>query len=72
MAREDLFDFKYDGNTIWVYTGESSADVYYSINNGPSKSTGMRYNEASGNYKSGSGATLTHAEAKSRIRGLLG
>jgi len=68
MARSQLFEFKYDGDTVRVYTGESSSDVYYSINGGSSKSTGMRWNEASGNFKSGSGGILSNEEAKSRIR----
>lgn len=72
MARSQLFEFKYDGATVNVYTGDSSSDVYYSINSGASRSTGMRWNELSGNFKSGSGAILSNEEAKSRIRQQLG
>ena len=68
MARQQLFEFMHDGNRINVYTGESSSDVYYSINGGSSKGAGIRFNESQGNFKSGSGSTLTHDEAKSRIR----
>lgn len=72
MARSQLFEFKYDGATVNVYTGDSSSEVYYSVNGGASKSAGMRWNESSGNFKSGSGATLSNEEARSRIRQQLG
>jgi hypothetical protein len=71
MARQQLFEFKYDGDTVRVFTGESSSDVYYSVNAGTSKSSGMRYNDESGNFKSGSGGLLSNEEAKSKIRSLL-
>lgn len=71
MAREQLFDFKYDGDTIWVYTGESSSDVYYCINNGSSKSAGIKYNSEKGYYVRKSGATLLSRDAQSYIRSLL-
>jgi hypothetical protein len=45
--------------------------VYDSVNGGSSKSTGMRWNECSGLFKSGSGAIVSNDEAKGRIRGLL-
>jgi hypothetical protein len=68
MARKQLFDFMHDGKRINVYTGESSSDVYFSVNGGSSRGTGIRHNESLGNFKSGSGSTLSHDEAKSRIR----
>ena len=68
MARQQLFEFMHDGNRINVYTGESSSDVYYSVNGGSSRGAGIRFNESQGNFKSGSGGTLSHDEAKSRIR----
>jgi hypothetical protein len=71
MAREQLFSFKYDGDTIWVYTAESSSDVYYCINNGSSKSAGIQYNANNGSYKRKSGTTLLAKDATSYIRGLL-
>ncbi len=71
MAREQLFNFKYDGNTIWVYTGESSSDVYYSINNGSSKSAGIRYNSEKGYFVRVSGGTLLFKDAQAFIRNLL-
>ena len=71
MARTQLFEFKHDSKTIRAYTGESSADVYYSVNGGSSHSAGIRWNEANGNFKSGSGAILSNEEARARIRGLL-
>ena len=71
MARTQLFEFKYDNKTVKVYTGESSADVYYSVNNGSSNSAGFRWNEASGNFKSGSRGIMSNADAQSRIRSLL-
>jgi hypothetical protein len=71
MAREQLFDFKYDGDTIWVYTGENSSDVYYCINNGSSKSAGIKYNSDKGYYVRKSGATLLSKDAQSYIRSLL-
>lgn len=71
MARTQLFDFKYDGKTVKVYTGESSSDVYYSVNNGSSKSAGFRWNEARGDFKSGSGSMMSNEDAKARIRNQL-
>lgn len=72
MSRKQLFDFRHDNKNVTVYTGESSADVYYSVNGGSSKSAGIRWNEARGDFKSGSGSILSHDEAKSRIRSFLG
>jgi hypothetical protein len=71
MARTQLFEFKHDNKTVKVYTGESSSDVYYSVNNGTSKSAGFRWNESRGDFKSGDGSILPNDEAKSRIRGFL-
>lgn len=72
MARTQLMEFKHDNKTVKVYTGESSSDVYYSVNGGSSKSAGIRWNEARGDYKSGSGSIVSTEEAKSRIRSLIG
>lgn len=71
MARTQLFEFKHDNKTVKVYTGESSADVYYSINSGNSKSAGIRWNESRGDFKSGSGGIMTNADAQTKIRSLL-
>ncbi len=71
MAREQLFDFKHDNKTIKVFTGDRSIDVYYSINGGSTKSAGLRYNEARGNFTSGSGSSVTWDKAKSYIRAKL-
>lgn len=71
MARSQLFEFKYDGDTVRVFTAESSSDVYYSINGGSSKSAGMRWNESTGYFKSVSGSLLSHDEAKAKIRMLM-
>ena len=71
MARTQLFEFKHDNKTVKVYTGESSSDVYYSVNNGNSNSAGFRWNEARGDFKSGSGSIMSNEEAKSRIRNNL-
>lgn len=71
MARQQLFDFMHNGKRVNVFTGESSADVYYSINGGGSTSTGMRYSDSRGNFTSGSGGILSFEEAKSRIRNQL-
>jgi hypothetical protein len=71
MARTQLAEFKYDGKTVKVFTAESSADVYYSVNNGSNQSAGIRWNESRGDYKSGSGGILSNAEAISKIRSLL-
>jgi hypothetical protein len=71
MARTQLFEFKHDNKTVRVYTGESSADVYYSVNNGSSKSAGIRWNESRGDFKSGSGSIMSNDEAKARIRAML-
>lgn len=68
MARTQLMEFKHDNKTVKVYTGESSSDVYYSVNGGSSRSAGIRWNEARGDYKSGSGSIISNDEAKSRIR----
>ncbi len=72
MARLQLFEFMHDGKKIKVFTGDSSSDVFYSINNGSSKSAGVRWNEARGNFTSTSGSSLSHDEAKARVRGFLG
>ena len=69
MARVQIMEFKQDGDTIRVFTGEKSADVYYSINNGSSKSTGLRWNEDKGNFKSGSGGIVDFDSGKTIIRG---
>lgn len=71
MARTNIFEFKHDNQTVKVYTGENSADVYYSINGGSSKSTGLRWNDARGDFKSGSGSIVSNDDAKSRIRDML-
>lgn len=71
MARTQLFEFKHDNKTVEVFTGESSADVYYSINGGSNQSAGIRWNEPRGDFKSGSGGILSNAEAQSKIRNLL-
>ncbi len=71
MARTQLAEFKHDGKTVKVFTGENSADVYYSINGGSNHSAGIRWNESRGDYKSGSGGTMTNAEAQSKIRNML-
>lgn len=71
MAREQLFNFKYDGDTIWVYTGDSSSQVYYSINNGDSKNAGIRYNANEGYFVRTSGKTLLFKDAQAFIRNLL-
>lgn len=71
MARQQLFNFKYDGDTIYVFTAESSSDVYYSINNGSSHSAGIRYRAEQGNFIRTSGKTLKFSEAESFIRDLL-
>ena len=61
-------EFKQDGDTVRVFTGEQSADVYYSINRGSNTSAGLRWNENSGNFKSGSGSTIDFDTAKTIIR----
>lgn len=71
MARTQLFEFKHDNETIKVYTGESSADVYYSVNNGTSHSAGFRWNESRGDFKSGSGSIMSNEQAKAKIRNFL-
>jgi hypothetical protein len=71
MARTQLDEFKYDGKTVKVYTAESSPDVFYSVNGGTSHSAGFRWNEARGDYKSGSGSIMSNDEAKTRIRRML-
>ena len=68
MARTQLMEFKHDNKTVRVYTGESSKDVYYSVDGGGSKSAGIRWNEERGDYKSGSGSLLSNDNAKSVIR----
>jgi hypothetical protein len=71
MAREQLLNFKYDGDTIWVFTGESTKDVYYCINNGNSKSAGIKYNSDGGYFVRASGKTLPFKDAQAYIRNLL-
>lgn len=71
MAREQLFDFKHDGNTIWVFTGESSSDVYYQVNQGVSRSAGLKYRADKGYFVRSSGSILLFKDAQSYIRGLL-
>ena len=68
MAKIQILEFKHDGNTIRVFTGESSADVYYSINGGSSHSAGLRWNDEKGNFKSGSGSIVDFDSGKSLIR----
>ncbi len=69
MSRVQIMEFKQDGDTIRVFTGEKSADVYYSINGGSSQSAGLRWNEDKGNFKSGSGSVVGFDSAKTIIRG---
>jgi len=71
MASESLFEFKHDYKTIKVFTGETSADVYYSKNGGSTISAGLRFNEKSGNFTSGSGSSLSWDKAKCYIRNRL-
>lgn len=71
MARTQLFEFRHDNKTVKVYTGESSPDVYFSVNNGSSRSAGFRWNEARGDFKSGSGSIMSNDDAKSKIRNQL-
>lgn len=71
MARTQLFTFRHDNKEVKVYTGESSADVYYSVAGGSSKSAGIRWNADRGDFKSGSGQLLSNAEAQARVRALL-
>jgi hypothetical protein len=71
MARTQLFEFRHDNKTIKVYTAESSADVYYSVNGGSNQSAGIRWNESRGDFKSGSGSIMSNSEAQSKIRSLL-
>ena len=71
MSRIQLFEFKHDNKTVKVYTGESSADVYYSVNGGSSRSAGIRWVEARGDFKSGSGVIMSNDDARNRIRGML-
>jgi len=71
MARENLMEFKHNGRTIKVYTGESSSDVYYSNNGGSSTSTGLSFNSNLGKFTATSGSSLTFEEAKGYIRARL-
>jgi hypothetical protein len=71
MARQQLFNFKHDGKKIWVYTGESTSDVYYCIGSGDSKSAGIKFNSDKGYFVRKSGASLMFRDAQQYIRELL-
>ena len=66
--KEDLFEFKKDGKTVKVYKGKGTSDVYYKVNDGSSTSAGLKYNGDQGNFKSGSGSSLTWEKAKELVR----
>lgn len=70
MARIQIMEFKQDGDTIRVYTGEKSADVYYSINKGNSKSTGLRWNDNNGVFTRG-GSLIEFNDGKTLIRQMI-
>jgi hypothetical protein len=72
MARKQLFSFKYDGDTIYVDTAESSSDVYYRRNdNGTRYGAGIKYNADKGWFVRTSGTILKFADAEGYIRDLL-
>lgn len=71
MAENHLFDFKHDGDTIKVFTGNGTSDVYYRKNGGATKSAGLSYKEDTGKFLAASGKSLTWKEAESHVRGKL-
>ena len=71
MAREQLFNFVHDREKIFVFTGESSSDVYYQKGNGSTRSTGLKWNSETGNFKTASGATMKFKDATAHVRSLL-
>ncbi len=67
MARKKLFDFKKDGKKVEVFTGDRTLDVYFKVNDGSSKSSGLRYNPDTGNFKSSSGSIVKFDDAQTWI-----
>ncbi|MFI3222670.1 MAG: hypothetical protein QX191_06505 [Methylococcaceae bacterium] len=64
MARKKLFEFRKDGKKVEVFTGDGVLDVYYKINDGSSKSAGLRYNPDTGNFKTLSGSVVKFDDAQ--------
>lgn len=71
MAKEEMFEFKHDGDHVDVVKGDGTRDIYYIKNGIRTVSAGLTYNEDTGNYTNGAGKSLTWEEAKAHIRKLL-
>jgi hypothetical protein len=67
MARKKLFEFRKDGKKVEVFTGDGVLDVYYKINDGSSKSAGLRYNPDTGNFKTPSGSVIKFDDAQAWV-----
>ncbi|ASF47843.1 hypothetical protein [Methylovulum psychrotolerans] len=67
MARKKLFEFRKDGKKVEVFTGDGTLDVYFKVNDGSSKASGLRYNPDTGNFKSPSGAVVKFDDAQAWV-----
>lgn len=71
MCEKHLFELKHNGDTVKVFTGSGTSDVFYRKNGGASRSAGMYYKADRGIFVATSGKSLTWNEAESRVRGML-